>query len=190
MRSVYAARSEVMPKAKAAAEKATRGSQEAARHARRLRRHAGHGPLRGLLDSRLRQRPRAVLSTLNFQAPGFYERNGWRVFGDGGAGAGIGAVRIFLGSTQVVVAGVLPPLVIIGSWIVFGASPGKMMCRIRIIDEPTGGRPTPWQCIGRYFMALIGVLWSASAIWIVIDPRRQGWHDKLVRTLVVHDRRP
>jgi uncharacterized RDD family membrane protein YckC len=79
-----------------------------------------------------------------------------------------------------------PPTVIIGSWIAFGASPGTMMCALRIVDEPTGGRLTVWQCIGRYVMALIGVLCvGLGYLWIVIDPRRQGWHDKVVRTLVV-----
>jgi uncharacterized RDD family membrane protein YckC len=114
---------------------------------------------------------------------------GRRVFG-GGEGLGIGAISIALGSSEVIVAGVLPPIVIIGSWMALGASPGKLMCRIRIVDEPTGGRPTPWQCIGRYFMALVGILCvGLGYLWIAIDPRNQGWHDKLVRTLVVRDGR-
>jgi uncharacterized RDD family membrane protein YckC len=83
-----------------------------------------------------------------------------------------------------------PPIVIIGSWIAFGASPGKMMCRIRIVDEPSGGRLTAWQCIGRYFMALVAIGCAGIGyLWIVIDRRRQGWHDKVVRTLVVRDGR-
>ena len=114
-----------------------------------------------------------------------FATGGWRVFG-GGEGLGIGAISLVLGSSQVVVAGILPPVVIIGFWIALGASPGKLMLRLRIVDEPTGGRPTAWQCIGRYFMALIGILCvGLGYLWIAIDPRKQGWHDKLVRTLVV-----
>jgi uncharacterized RDD family membrane protein YckC len=111
---------------------------------------------------------------------------GWRVFGGEGSGTGIGAVTIALGSTQVVIAGVLPPVLMISSWIALGASPGKLMCGLRIVDEPTGGRPTVWQCVGRYLMALVSILCAGLGYaWIVIDPRKQGWHDKVVRTLVV-----
>ena len=84
---------------------------------------------------------------------------------------------------------VSPSIVIIGSWIALGASPGKLMLRLRIVDEPTGGSPTVWQCIGRFVMGVIGVVCvGIGYLWIVIDPRKQGWHDKLVRTLVI--RRP
>jgi uncharacterized RDD family membrane protein YckC len=44
----------------------------------------------------------------------------------------------------------LPIVAIVSSWIALGASPGKILLGLRIIDEPTGGRPTPWQCVGRY----------------------------------------
>ena len=108
------------------------------------------------------------------------------MFGGDGAGTAIGAIWLSLGSLQIAVAGILPPIVIIGSWIALGASPGKLMLGLRIVDEPTGGRPTAWQCIGRYLMALVAVLCAGLGyLWIVIDPRRQGWHDKVVRTLVV-----
>ena len=97
---------------------------------------------------------------------------------------GIGASTIALGSALTL--RILPPLVIIGFWIALGASPGKMICGLRIVDEPTGGGRSLWQCIGRYFMALVGVpCVGIGYLWIVIDPRKQGWHDKIVRTLVV-----
>jgi len=95
-----------------------------------------------------------------------FATGGWRVFG-GGEGLGLGAIALVLGSSDIVVAGILPPVVIIGFWIALGASPGKLMLRLRIVDEPTGGRPTAWQCIGRYFMALIGILCvGLGYLWI------------------------
>jgi uncharacterized RDD family membrane protein YckC len=111
-----------------------------------------------------------------------FATGGWRVFSD----SRIGRVSFSLGLFEIAVAGVLPPIVIIGSWIALGASPGKLLLRLRIVDEPTGGKPTAWQCIGRYVMALVGILCAGLGyFWIVIDPRGQGWHDKIVRTLVV-----
>ena len=71
-------------------------------------------------------------------------------------------------------------------WIALGASPGKLICRLQVVDEPTGGRPTAWQCVGRYVMALVAIAClGVGYLYIAIDPCKQGWHDKLVRTLVV-----
>lgn len=105
----------------------------------------------------------------------------------GPASLGIGSVTMGAEAGPVDLFGaVFPPLAILGFWIALGATPGKMACRLRIVDEVTGRRPTAWQCIGRYVMALLAV--AAAGIgyaWIAIDPRRQGWHDKIVRTLVL-----
>ena len=39
-------------------------------------------------------------------------------------------------------------------------------------------------------MALISIACvGLGYLWIVIDPRRQGWHDKIVRTLVIREAR-
>jgi uncharacterized RDD family membrane protein YckC len=102
------------------------------------------------------------------------------------AGPVLGSASVSVGFTQLVVGGILPPMVIISSWIALGASPGKLLLGLRIVDEPTRGRPTAWQCIGRYFMALMGLACAGVGfLWIAIDRRHQGWHDKIVRTLVV-----
>jgi len=102
------------------------------------------------------------------------------------AGPVLGSASVSLGFTTLVVGGIVPPMVIIGSWIALGASPGKLICGLRIVDEPTRGRPTAWQCIGRYVMALVGLVCAGLGFfWVAIDDRHQGWHDKLVRTLVV-----
>ena len=57
-----------------------------------------------------------------------------------------------------------------------------MICGCASSTQPTGGRPSLWQCIGRYVMALVAVFCvGIGYLWIAIDPRRQGWHDKVVR---------
>ena len=99
---------------------------------------------------------------------------------------GVGSVSAGISVAIVQSGSLLFAVICIGFWIWKGATPGKMMCRLRIVDETSGRTPTAWQCIGRYFL---GVIVMAAAgigyIWIAIDPRRQGWHDKIVRTLVV-----
>src|SRR5829696_8239801 len=72
-----------------------------------------------------------------------------------------------------------PSIVTVAFWIVKGATPGKMMCRLRIVDEQTGGRPTVWPCVGRYVMAMIALgCVCVGYLYLIIDPRKQGLHDK------------
>ena len=81
---------------------------------------------------------------------------------------------------------VLPAVAVILFWVYKGATPGKMVFRARIIDARTGGRPSTGQLIGRYlgyFLSTIGFL--LGYLWVIWDRRRQAWHDKLAKTVVV-----
>lgn len=50
----------------------------------------------------------------------------------------------------------------------------------------TGGKPTAGQFIGRYFAYLIAFLpLCLGVIWVGIDKKKQGWHDKLAGTVVI-----
>jgi uncharacterized RDD family membrane protein YckC len=100
-----------------------------------------------------------------------------------------GAVAGSYNATAAALVLLLPMVAIIGFWIVKGATPGKMICGLRIVDAGSGQHAKAWQYIGRYFMALaasscVGI----GYLWIAIDPRKQGWHDKLVRTVVIRRR--
>ena len=71
-----------------------------------------------------------------------------------------------------------------------GKTPGKMATSIRIVRADNGGLPGWGVSAGRWVIPLIGyvlaiipgLLIHASLLW---DDRRQGWHDKAVKTLVV-----
>ncbi len=67
-----------------------------------------------------------------------------------------------------------------------GQTPGKAALGIRIV-KLNGARLTAWDAILRN---VIGYTISAfflllGYLWILVDGRRQGWHDKLARTVVV-----
>lgn len=71
-------------------------------------------------------------------------------------------------------------------WTLVGQTPGKMLLGLRVVS-PNGTLPTIWQSFRRY----IGYYLSAVALyagywWVLIDNRRQGWHDKLAGTVVVY----
>lgn len=80
------------------------------------------------------------------------------------------------------------PLIIAVFWQLFQGTPGKLLLGCHIVDAHSGGRPRPWQV----WLRLLGYVLSAAPaglgfFWILWDRRRQGWHDKLARTLVVLD---
>lgn len=85
----------------------------------------------------------------------------------------------------------LPALAIILFWMYKSSTPGKMVFKLKIVDARTGGKPTSGQLVGRYFAYYISILpFMLGLIWVAIDNRKQGWHDKLAGTLVVKDRSP
>ena len=80
----------------------------------------------------------------------------------------------------------LGALAIILFWIYRSATPGKMILKLRIVDARTGGKPSKGQMIGRYFGYYVSILpLMLGIIWVGIDKRKQGWHDKLAGTVVI-----
>ena len=71
-----------------------------------------------------------------------------------------------------------------------GQTPGKMALNIKVIRADNGTLPGWGPAAGRWVIPAIGytllilpgLLVHASLLW---DDRRQGWHDKAVKTLVV-----
>lgn len=71
-------------------------------------------------------------------------------------------------------------------WTLIGQTPGKMIMGVRVVT--LDGGPLS---LGRSIRRAIGYLISALVlyvgfIWILIDNRRQGWHDKLAGTCVIY----
>ena len=73
-------------------------------------------------------------------------------------------------------------------WIKKQATPGKRLLSIKIVDATTLEKPTNKQLIIRAFAILISSLpCLMGIIWLVFDPRKQTWHDKLANTLVIKE---
>jgi uncharacterized RDD family membrane protein YckC len=102
---------------------------------------------------------------------------GWEYFDPG---------AFVTGPLDFLVSWVFPAIAVITFWILRSATPGKMVIGARIVDARTGARPSTAQCIGRYFGYFVSTLpLGLGLIWVGIDSRKQGWHDKLARTVVV-----
>lgn len=83
---------------------------------------------------------------------------------------------------------VMPAVVVVLFWKYRGATPGKMAISARIVDANSGAAPTTGQLVGRYFAYIVSVLpLFLGFVWIGIDRRKQGFHDKLANTVVIYD---
>lgn len=85
-----------------------------------------------------------------------------------------------------IVVGLLFSLIyFVGSWAKTGQTIGKSTLNIQVVGAD--GRPISWgRSLGRYVGYIINVVVaSIGFLWIVFDPKRQGWHDKIAGTYVV-----
>lgn len=90
------------------------------------------------------------------------------------------------GPMELLISYVLPAVVVVVFWVYRSATPGKMMIGAKIVDADTGGRPTTGRLIGRYLGYYLSSLpLGLGFFWVAWDRRKQGWHDKLARTVVV-----
>ena len=91
-----------------------------------------------------------------------------------------------LGGVDLLVGWILPVIAVIAFWSLWSATPGKMAISAVIVDARTGARMSVLQCILRYLAYIPAVLpLGLGIIWVGIDKRKQGWHDKLANTVVV-----
>ncbi|EDN67517.1 membrane protein [Beggiatoa sp. PS] len=81
---------------------------------------------------------------------------------------------------------VVPIVATIWFWLHFFGTPGKMATNLKIVDAKTGNKLTLGQAIGRYFAYIPAILpLGLGIIWVGIDKKKQGWHDKLAGTVVI-----
>ena len=94
------------------------------------------------------------------------------------------------GALDFLVTWVFPAAVVIIFWIARQATPGKMVFSAVIVDSTSGEAPKTRQLIGRYLSYFVALLPLALGIlWVGIDKKKQGWHDKLAGTVVVRKRK-
>lgn len=77
---------------------------------------------------------------------------------------------------------------VIGFWRYCGATPGKIAMDIKIVDAKTGGPPSTARLVVRflcYFLSAAPLY--LGFLWIAIDRRKQGWHDKIAGTVVIEE---
>lgn len=80
----------------------------------------------------------------------------------------------------------LPIILIISFWVKLGATPGKLLLDCRVVDaatlQPPGWKKALLRCLA-YAVSILP--FGLGFVWIAVDKRKQGLHDKLAKTLVL-----
>ncbi|MBI2040174.1 RDD family protein [Candidatus Microgenomates bacterium] len=67
----------------------------------------------------------------------------------------------------------------------YSATVGMMILKIKILKE-NGGKVTYQDAILRYFASILSAIaLFLGYLWMIWDPKKQTWHDKLAKTVVV-----
>ncbi len=91
------------------------------------------------------------------------------------------------GPLDVIISYVFPVVATILFWLYKSATPGKMALSVKIVDAKTGNLPTVSQSIIRYIGYYVSLLpLGLGFLWIGWDAKKQGWHDKMAGTVVIH----
>jgi uncharacterized RDD family membrane protein YckC len=95
-------------------------------------------------------------------------------------------ISLARGPADFLISYVAPAILVIGFWHFKLATPGKMAVSAVVVDADNFGRPSTLQLIVRYAGYFLSTIFLfLGFLWIAFDGRKQGWHDKLARTVVV-----
>lgn len=85
---------------------------------------------------------------------------------------------------------VAPAVATLWFWRAKQATPGKLLLSIRVVDASSCGAMSLGQSALRYvayFASLIPA--CLGFVWVAFDARKQGWHDKLAKSVVIRARK-
>lgn len=84
---------------------------------------------------------------------------------------------------------IVSAIFVIFCWVKFAGTPGKRLLKLKVLDEKTGNQLTIMQAIIRYLGYIPSILvLGLGFIWVAFDSKKQGWHDKMAKTVVVRER--
>jgi uncharacterized RDD family membrane protein YckC len=82
----------------------------------------------------------------------------------------------------------VPAIIILLFWIYRAATPGKIMLGLTIVSSNTLLPLSKGQSVARYLGYYVSCqFFGLGFIWAAFDSRKQGWHDKLAKTLVIYE---
>lgn len=93
------------------------------------------------------------------------------------------------GPADFLISYVMPAVLVIVFWMTVRGTPGKLLCGLRVVDARNGETLDLLQAVLRYLGYFISLLlFGLGFLWVAFDARKQGFHDKIARSLVVKQR--
>ena len=82
----------------------------------------------------------------------------------------------------------LPMAVVVVFWRYRAATPGKIVCKLKVIDMTTGGDLSVPQSILRFFAYNLSALpLMLGFFWAGFDKQKRAFHDMVAKTYVIRD---
>lgn len=79
-------------------------------------------------------------------------------------------------------------LITVGMWIKFTGTPGKLLMGCHVVDAQTKQPLSLPQALIRYVGYFVSLLpLGLGFFWVIWDKRKQGFHDKLAKTIVIRE---
>jgi uncharacterized RDD family membrane protein YckC len=80
----------------------------------------------------------------------------------------------------------VPALWVVGFWVTWLATPGKLLMDCQIVDAKTLGKPHWGKLVIRYLGYIISAIpLGLGFLWILFDKHNRSWHDMLSGTIVI-----
>jgi len=110
---------------------------------------------------------------------------GWLVYGV----VYFESTEFIQGGADFFISYVLPFVITMAFWFYKAATPGKMALGLKIVDAKTLEQASKGRLMLRYFAYYISIIpIGLGFLWVAWDKKKQGWHDKIARTIVINER--
>ena len=82
----------------------------------------------------------------------------------------------------------LPVAITVVCWVKLMGTPGKLLFGCQVVDAETRNSITWGQALLRYIGYFVSLLpLGLGFFWIAVDKRKQGFHDKIAKTVVIRE---
>jgi uncharacterized RDD family membrane protein YckC len=73
----------------------------------------------------------------------------------------------------------------VGFWLLAGQTPGQSLMGVRVV-KVNGERITFWPAVRRWLGYFVSAILFLGFLWVLVDDKRQGFHDKIAGTVVIY----
>jgi uncharacterized RDD family membrane protein YckC len=99
-----------------------------------------------------------------------------------------GDVFVSYGWGEFAVNNLLPMVISVACWVTLAGTPGKLLMGCHVVDARSFRKVTIGQGVIRYLCYFLSALpLCLGFFWIAWDKRKQGFHDKIAKTVVIHE---